>query len=50
MARNKDSSRGQSSRTRRLIREELFDKQLKRKSNLDGSSARSKRVNEKLKV
>ena len=42
MARNKDTSRGQSSRTQRRIREEMFTKTLNRKKNHEGTNARRK--------
>jgi len=48
MAHNKDRSRGQSSRARRLIREKLYIKNLNRKHNHAGCTARSRRVNEKV--
>ena len=48
MARVKDNSRGQSSRARRVVREEMFIKDLNRKRNQDGCAARSRRVNGKV--
>lgn len=48
MAHNRDKSRGQSSRARRVVREEMFIKDLNRKRNQDGCTARSRRVNGKV--
>jgi hypothetical protein len=47
MARMKDRSRGQSSRARRVIREEMFIKNLNRKRNHAGCTARARKVNGK---
>ncbi len=47
MARAKDRSRGQSSRARRVIREEMFIKDLNRKRNHAGCDARARRTNGK---
>jgi hypothetical protein len=47
MAHVKDRSRGQGSRARRRIREELYIKNLNRKRNHAGCAARSERVNGK---
>jgi hypothetical protein len=47
MAHNKDRSRGQSSRAKRTIRQEMLIKELNRKRNHAGCTARSQRVNGK---
>lgn len=47
MARTKDRSRGQSSHARRVIREEMYVKELNRKRNHAGCAARSRKVNGK---
>jgi hypothetical protein len=47
MARMKDRSRGQSSRARRVIRDEMLVKELNRKRNHAGCAARSRRTNGK---
>lgn len=47
MAHVKDRSRGQGSRARRRVREEMFIKNLNRKRNHAGCESRSQRVNRK---
>jgi hypothetical protein len=48
MAHAKDRSRGQSSRARRQVREELYIKNLNRKRNHAGCAARSRKTNGKV--
>ena len=47
MAHVKDRSRGQGSRARRRVREEMFIKNLNRKRNHAGCESRSRKVNGK---
>ena len=47
MAHTKNRNRGSSSRARRIARDEIYAKTLNRKRNLDGCTAKSRRLNGK---